>query len=470
MSVPDAFQLFLFATTRYLSPQAVAAEWILLTLAALAVILILYRLPLRSPARRFVQFAGRRRASVLLCCLLPIVIRLALLGIMPVPQPSIHDEFSHLLLGDTLAHGRLANPPHPLWRHFESIHILQQPRYASMYPPAEGAFLALGQVFFGVPWVGVLLSVGLMCGAVCWMLQGWFPPAWALFGTLIMVLKICLTGLFIDSYLGGAPSVIGAALVLGALARRRHPLLFGLGLVILMNSRPFEGALLGLLALIYFHRRRFLIPAGLVVAAGFAFAGYYNFRVTGNPLTLPYMLNRNTYGWPENLGFLPPKKLAPLSNPIMEDMRQRELANRIIYTDPRLFFENLDTKFFDNWTFFVGPLLTVPLLVCAQAPKDAHSPLFPCRPACAQSFSDGALSLPSGPCRPSLFRGGAAGHPHSLRLVEAVPACSRPRFLARTALRVSPSRRDERVRARAAAAVHLLGNRFGAPSRCPRRY
>ncbi len=362
MSFPDAFQFFLFETTRYLAPQAVAAEWILLALAAIAVMLGLYRLRLRGAARRFVRAANHRRGAVLVCLVLPIVLRLSLLGIMPIPNPSIHDEFSHLLLADTLAHGRLANPPHPMWRHFESIHILQQPHYASMYPPAQGAFLAVGQVVFGVPWLGVVLSVGLMCGALCWMLQGWFPPAWALFGTLLAILKICLTGLFINSYLGGAPAALGAALVLGALARRRYPIVFGIGLVLLMNSRPFEGALLGLLAIVYFHRWRFLAPVALVVAAGLAFTCYYNFRVTGRPLTMPYMLNRATYGWPENLGFLPPKKLAPLRDPVMEAMRQKELANRRIYTDPMLFLENLDTKIFDNWTFFVGPVLTVPLL------------------------------------------------------------------------------------------------------------
>ena len=369
MSFPDLFQFFLFLTTRFLTPEAIAAEWVLLAISAVAVLLLFYRIPLHRVATTFVQAADHRRAAVLFCLVLPIAVRLSLLGIMPVPEPSIHDEFSHLLLGDTLAHGRLANPPHPMWRHFESIHILQQPNYASMYPPAQGAFLALGEVLFKVPWAGVVLSVGLMCGAVCWMLQGWFPPAWAMFGTLILILKICLTGLFINSYLGGAPSALGAAMVLGAVARRRYPLIFGLGLVLLMNSRPFEGALLGLLAIGYFHRRSFLVPAALVVAAGLVFAGFYNYRVTGKPFTMPYMLNRTTYGWPENLGFLPAKKLSPLRDPTMEAMRQRELANRKIYQDPKLFLENLDTKLFDNWTFFAGPLLTLPLLFLRREKK-----------------------------------------------------------------------------------------------------
>ena len=367
MTFADAFQFFLFETTRYFTPEAVAAEWVLLVIASLGVIWLLYRIPLRRLARRFVELSGHRRWAVACCVAFPITARLCLLSVMPVPDPSIHDEFSHLLLSDTLAHGRLANPPHPLWRHFESIHILQQPHYASMYPPAQGCFLAIGQVLFGSPWVGVLFSVGLMCGAICWMLQGWFPPAWALFGTLIVILKICLTGIWINSYLGGAPSAIGAALVLGAMVRRRHPAVFALGLVLLMNSRPFEGSLLGLLALVYLFRtrtltRQFILPVVYVLIPALLLSGYYNFRVTGNPVLMPYMLNRATYGWPENLGFLPPKKLAPLNNGPMEAMRLKELDNRKIYTDPKLFMDNLDTKVFDNWTYFAGPLLTLPLL------------------------------------------------------------------------------------------------------------
>ncbi len=367
MTFPDLVQWLLYLSTRYVSPDAVAAEWVVAAIFAIALAGFLWRVPFATIAAKFRTMANRRRLAIALSFALPIVARLALLTIAPVPDPSIHDEFSHLLLADTLAHGRLANAPHPLWRHFESIHILQQPHYASMYPPAQGAFLALGQVVFGMPWAGVVLSAGLMCAALCWMLQGWLPAPWALFGVVLVILKICLTGLWIDSYLGGAASTIGAALVLGAVGRRAHPLLFATGLVILMNSRPFEGAFLAVAALVYlwFQKsltRLFILPAAAVMAIGFAFTGYYNFRVTGKPALFPYVLNRDTYGWPENLGFLPPKKLAPLSDPTLEAMRQRELANRNIYRDPKLFFENLNTKLFESWVFFLGPVLTIPLL------------------------------------------------------------------------------------------------------------
>src|SRR4051794_36766765 len=70
--------------------------------------------------------------------ILVFVFSIALTIFFRLPEPRIHDEFSYLLQSDTFAHGRLANPTHPLWRYFETFHVLQVPHYVSKYQPGQG--------------------------------------------------------------------------------------------------------------------------------------------------------------------------------------------------------------------------------------------------------------------------------------------------------------------------------------------
>src|SRR5579872_987060 len=118
-----------------------------------------------------------------------IALRLALIPVLPVPFPLVSDEFSHLLLADTLAHGRLANPTPPFWQHFESLHILQQPHYVSNYFPGQAVFLAAGMVALHSAWAGVLAGCFFFLLALYWALRGWMPARWALFGTLLAALR-----------------------------------------------------------------------------------------------------------------------------------------------------------------------------------------------------------------------------------------------------------------------------------------
>jgi hypothetical protein len=215
------------------------------------------------------------------------------------------------LAADTFAHGRLANPPHPLWHHFESFHILQQPTYASKYPPGQGLLLALGQVLGGAPIVGAWIGAALLVVAVGWALRAWVPARWALGGALLTATH-ATTVQWGQSFWGGAVAATGGALVIGALGRsmahRRmadagtpthNGWWLGLGLSLMAVSRPYEGAVFGLasLAVVWrFHWRAVLGPVLLCVAATVGWLGYYNWRVTGNGWRLPYAAYQEQYG------------------------------------------------------------------------------------------------------------------------------------------------------------------------------
>jgi hypothetical protein len=237
--------------------------------------------------------------------------------IVGIREPKFHDEFSYLLAADTFAHGRLTNPTHPMWVHFESFHIIHQPTYMSKYPLGQGIALAAGQIIAGHPIVGVWLSFGLMCAAICWMLYAWVSPRWAILGSVFALINptLGIAGYWAQSYWGGAVAATGGALVLGGIRRlRRHPrvrdsLLTGAGLAILANSRPFEGLLVSLPAGIFLFMHiinqrgqalwisieRIALPILLVLAVTITGMGFYNLRVTGNPFRMPYQIHEETY-------------------------------------------------------------------------------------------------------------------------------------------------------------------------------
>ena len=220
----------------------------------------------------------------------------------------IHDEFSYLGSQPTrLRAGDIANPIHPMWIRFESF-----PHHSSTHvridvPPAHGAILAAAKVIAGPPWAGVWVAAAAMCAAMTWMLQGWFPPAWALLGGPLRLygLRRSVTGSIPNC--GGAHAAVRRALLLGGLPgiterpKRVWPP---------FSSRPASdpverstvqgfdvSAAAAYRAGVELVRNRVqpelvmrnvALPIVIALVVFMIAMGYYNSRVFGSPLTLPY--------------------------------------------------------------------------------------------------------------------------------------------------------------------------------------
>jgi hypothetical protein len=345
----------------------------------------------RRVERTLSVLACRKRLAVAIPGIAMVLLRLAMLPLVPIPLPFLPDDFSFLLASDTFASGRLTNPTPPMWVHFETIHITMNPTYVSMYFPAPGLVMAAGKAAFGHPWFGILLSGALFCSALCWMLQAWLPPTWALLGSMLAVVRLGLFSYWINTYSGGGLiAALGGALVLGAFPRYmrtphlREGMLLATGLALLVLSRPYEGMLLCLPLAVVFVRwfirksgpvrqlalRSAALPILLLVASG-SWLAYYDYRAFGNPLTLPYIVDRNTYAITPYYVWQHARPEPNYHHAALRDFyHQNELTvYEEIHKPLGLVFTTV-VKIVMELVFFAGIGLLLPLLMMEHALKD----------------------------------------------------------------------------------------------------
>lgn len=295
------------------------ADWLEFLFAALLILSAFIWTP--ALQRPLASFAAKTRLAMLTLFLTPIALRLALLPNHPVPTPNVYDEFSHLLVADTLLHLRLANPPHPMHLFFETFFVLQRPTYSSIYPLGQGLILAFGRLISGVPWTGVLCATGAFCAFSYWMLRAYLPPLWALLGGILAVIQFGPLNLWMNSYWGGALTATAGCLVFGTLprllcawrkgvnARERDAALLGIGFGLHLLTRPFESALLAL-SIVFFCLLipfrsvpfrpilRSVLVALIAVSPALFLTLLQNKQVTGTWATIPEELSQFQYGVP----------------------------------------------------------------------------------------------------------------------------------------------------------------------------
>ena len=221
----------------------------------------------------------------------------------PIPTPQVLDDFSYLLLGDTLAHFRFANASHPLHQFFETLFVLQQPTYSSIYPPGQGIALAIGNSFSEIRGRAWRYRSGRFARFVIGC-SGLDSPGWALLGGVFAAIEFGPLSQWMNSFWGGGVSACAGCLVFGALPRLRargrvrDAILLGAGLGIQLLSRPYEAIFLLLAVAIYsapairdraeLRRLAYALPIGaLATLPALGLMLMQNKQVSGSFTTMP---------------------------------------------------------------------------------------------------------------------------------------------------------------------------------------
>ena len=316
------------------------------------------------------------------------------------PLPKIHDEFSTLLAVEILAQGKLSAPPPAFREHFETVHVISAPRQMSKYLPGLALILAASKIITGEVFWGQWLLFALMIGSIFWVLSALLPLSWAALGAICAALQLGFVleqhffatigfGYWAHSYMNGALPAVGGALMLGAFLRLREQGRISLGLgssfmagaIILLYTRPFEGAAWLLAISICFYSdvaRLIRISFRTSTFAWLALQGltavgwllYYNFQITGDPLKLPYVAYEEQYSGSPLFAWSNYSIPSQASTGFLQHYRQWEHALAGAVRAHGYIVEFIFVRLPDIFSFFLGQhlfalLLLLPLLSAA---------------------------------------------------------------------------------------------------------
>ena len=244
-----------------------------------------------------------------------------LLACIHYPQPRVHDEFAYQLAADTYASGRLTNPTHPFWQHFETFHVLSQPTRMAKYPPGTGLVLGAGQRLTGHSIFGFWFTLAVGVAALYWALKVWVPSRWAFLGCLLIAINPYWLTNWGQTWWGGAVPFLAGTLLFGSMKRLvdqmadlsvtsglLYSTVFSIAASMLAISRPFEGLIACVICGIILFRRSVLnwnavskklallaVPPLLIGAAAVCLIGWNNHVVTGDVTRMPYAVHSARY-------------------------------------------------------------------------------------------------------------------------------------------------------------------------------
>ena len=362
-------------------------NWLFLVVVAIAV-----AIRWRIPKLKFEVRDGIAITIVMLVAFASCVGAAALHGIA---VPEYHDDYTNLLAADMIAHGHLSYPTHPMSVFFETLHVLQSPRYASPYPPAQAMMFALGIVLFHLALAGAWISVVLAAAAIWWALRVWTSPSLALLGGILVSIHPTMLG-WGETYHGAPIAAAAGAIMLAAAGRlideptRLNFALICFAAVTLAFSRPYEGLVytIGIALMVIIATRgrwRSVIattPIGIaILIAGVLLVGAYNHAITGNARVLPHSLYDARYVPAPNFLWQAPRSLPQYPNAEMARVFriayfnhynrlrgpggwQREVGKKIQVIDSALFGNPANRLANTAWLLNLVPLVAlVPLLI-----------------------------------------------------------------------------------------------------------